>query len=54
MSEGRFKYISDYFKALRELFVNESAIWVLVAACLRTQQSIAMSIFTNDYFRIYP
>jgi hypothetical protein len=33
----RFKFITDYFKALRELFVNEAAIWILLAACLRTQ-----------------
>lgn len=46
--------VTEYFKALKELFVNESAIWILLAATLRTQQSIAMSLFTNDFFRIYP
>lgn len=50
----KMKSIVEYFKALKELFVNDTAIWILVAACLRTQQGIAMTLFTNDYFRIYP
>mmetsp|Transcript_11201 Transcript_11201/g.18841 ORF Transcript_11201/g.18841 Transcript_11201/m.18841 type:complete len:264 (+) Transcript_11201:1104-1895(+) len=53
-NSDRYQLLTDYFKALRELFVNETAIWILVAACLRTQQSIAMSLFTNDFFKIYP
>lgn len=50
----KLKIVQDYFSALRELFVNECAIWILLAACLRTQQGIAMGLFTNEYFKIYP
>jgi hypothetical protein len=32
----------EYCFALRELFVNDTANWILLAACLRTQQGIAM------------
>jgi hypothetical protein len=33
---------------------NDTARWILLAACLKTQESIAMSLFTGEYFRIYP
>ena len=33
----KLKVVREYFSALRELFVNECAIWILLAACLRTQ-----------------
>lgn len=32
-----FKVFADYFRALKELFVNDAANWLLLAACLRTQ-----------------
>ena len=50
----KLKYVKEYFQALKELFVNDCALWVLLAACLRTQQGIAMGLFTNEYFRVYP
>ena len=36
------------------MFHNDTARWILLAACLKTQESIAMSLFTGEYFRIYP
>jgi len=45
--------ISEYLLAVKEIFLNDCAIWILVAACLRTQQGIAMSLFNLDYFSIY-
>lgn len=32
----KLKYVQEYFGALKELFVNECALWILLAACLRT------------------
>jgi hypothetical protein len=32
----------EYFKAVLELFVNPTANWVLLAACLRTSQGIVL------------
>jgi len=29
-------YITEYFYALKELFANDTANWILLAACLRT------------------
>lgn len=43
-----------YGKSVLAMFNNDTARWVLLAACLRTQQSIAMSLFTGEYFRVYP
>lgn len=51
---SKMRIITDYLFALRELFVNDAANWLLVAACLRTMQGIALGLFTNDYFNIYP
>lgn len=39
---------------MRELFVNYTANWILLASCLRTQQSIAMGQFTQAFFLVYP
>ena len=33
----KLQYVKEYFQALKELFVNDCALWVLLAACLRTQ-----------------
>lgn len=51
--ESKLKHVKTHFMALRELFVNDTANWILLAACLRTQQGIAMSLFTQQYFMIY-
>ena len=53
-STVKLHYVKEYFQAVKELFVNDCALWVLLAACLRTQQGIAMGLFTNEYFRVYP
>jgi hypothetical protein len=34
--------------------VNSAANWLLVAACFRTLQSIALGIYIGEYFAIYP
>lgn len=34
--------------------MNDIANWILLASCLRTQQSIAMGQFTQQYFLVYP
>jgi hypothetical protein len=49
-SKGSFEWITDYFKAVKEIFVNDCALWIFMAACLRTQQGIAMSLFNGEYF----
>ena len=41
-----FRIVREYCFALKELFVNDTANWILLAACLRTQQGIAMQLFT--------
>lgn len=46
-------YITEYFWALKELFTNDTANWILLAACLRTLQGIAMTSFNTSYFSIY-
>jgi len=33
----KLQYVKEYFQAVKELFVNDCALWVLLAACLRTQ-----------------
>lgn len=48
-----YEWLTDYLKAVREIFVNDCALWILLAACLRTQQGIAMSLFNGEYFQIY-
>ena len=49
----KLRVAREYCFALRELFVNDTANWILLAACLRTQQGIAMQLFTQQYFLIY-
>jgi len=46
-------YITEYFWALKELFANDTANWILLAACLRTLQGIAMQSFNSQFFSIY-
>lgn len=37
------------------MFTNDTARWILLAASVRTLQTIAISIFTNDFFqKTYP
>lgn len=47
-------HFQNYWKSLMSMFQNDTARWILLAACLKTQESIAMSLFTGEYFRIYP
>ena len=43
---SKFKHVYSHMKALKELFTNDTANWILIAACMRTQQGIAMGLFT--------
>ena len=54
MDESPFESVKEYFDALYELYMNEAANWIMLAACLRTQQGIAMGIFTGQFFMLYP
>ena len=45
-NSNNFESVREYCMAVRELFVNDTANWILFASCLRTQQSIAMGQFT--------
>ena len=47
MDDAPFESVKEYFDALYELYMNEAANWIMLAACLRTQQGIAMGIFTG-------
>lgn len=49
-----FESIKEYCDALSELMNNEAANWIMFAACLRTQQSVAMSLFTGQFYSLYP
>lgn len=42
-----------YWKSVYAMFTNDCARWLFLAVCLRTQQGIALSLFTGDYFKIY-
>jgi len=46
MPGAGFQNVREYYLAVRELFMNDIANWILLASCLRTQQSIAMGQFT--------
>ena len=33
---SKLKHVKSHFQALKELFTNDTANWILIAACMRT------------------